>query len=185
MSTHAEERLGTPDCIVLAGFMGTGKTVVGARVAGLIGAAHVDLDAEIVSAHGPVSDIFEREGQERFRQIEHAALSDVLDRDGRMVISLGGGTLTHPASRDLLAGRPGCFSLSADIDDVMVRTGGSDSRPLLSQPLDRRAAAEQLLRDRQPQYDMFESVQTSGRTPSEVASDVIRRAKLVRVHESA
>jgi shikimate kinase len=89
--------------VVLVGPMGAGKTKVGRRVARLLGVDFVDTDKTIVAAHGPITQIFEQHGEPAFRALERAAVVDALAGDG--VVSLGGGAVLDPATRDDLAGR--------------------------------------------------------------------------------
>jgi shikimate kinase len=83
--------------------MGAGKTKVGRRVARLLGVDFVDTDKTIVAEHGPITQIFEQHGEPAFRALERAAVVDALAGDG--VVSLGGGAVLDPATRDDLAGR--------------------------------------------------------------------------------
>jgi shikimate kinase len=89
--------------VVLVGPMGAGKTKVGRRVARLLGVDFVDTDKTIVAEHGPITQIFEQHGEPAFRALERAAVVDALAGDG--VVSLGGGAVLDPATRDDLAGR--------------------------------------------------------------------------------
>src|SRR5512140_3179658 len=86
--------------LFLTGFMGTGKTSVGAELARRRGCAFFDLDAVIVERAGQsVAQIFESSGESGFRQLEAAALADLLGRAPQAaIIALGGGTLLHPQS---------------------------------------------------------------------------------------
>ena len=77
--------------IVLVGFMGTGKSAVGARLARRLGWSLVDTDALIVEAAGcTIPEIFSRDGEAGFRDRESAAVSDAAARD-QVVIATGGG----------------------------------------------------------------------------------------------
>src|SRR5438477_2595306 len=85
--------------ILLTGFMGAGKTSVGAALARRRGSVFHDLDTLIEAEAGKsVAQIFETAGEAAFRQMEGIALRDVLPRvgDSGGVIALGGGTLAEP-----------------------------------------------------------------------------------------
>lgn len=89
--------------IFLTGFMGSGKTAVGRSLAARLGWPFLDLDAEIERQAGfTVREIFERQGEPRFRELESLALEATLHRDP-VVVATGGGTLTFP--RNLAAAR--------------------------------------------------------------------------------
>ena len=82
--------------------MGAGKSTVGERVARLVGATFVDLDAEIEWAFAlPVEQIFAKHGEAAFRAMESRLLPQALSVRGR-VVALGGGAVLSEANRDLL-----------------------------------------------------------------------------------
>ena len=77
--------------VFLIGYMGSGKSKVGAQLAGLLDAKHVDTDAAIADAEGcSVSDIFAQQGEERFRKLEKDMLNQLVQRTN-IVVSTGGG----------------------------------------------------------------------------------------------
>ena len=89
--------------IILIGFMGAGKTTVGKRLAGRLGCRFVDTDEYIVSKAGmPVSEIFERYGEENFRARETDALRDLLSEEDMAVLSVGGGLPMREENRRYL-----------------------------------------------------------------------------------
>src|ERR1700742_506775 len=94
---------GSVSRIVLTGFMGAGKTTVGALLARRLGWDFVDSDRIVESRAGcTVAQIFEREGEPAFREKEAAAVRD-LAKGERVVIGLGGGALETPTTREFLA----------------------------------------------------------------------------------
>ncbi|GAA2049459.1 hypothetical protein GCM10009722_02920 [Williamsia deligens] len=115
--------------VVLVGFMGAGKSTVGAALARIWGSDFVDTDAEIVRRTGrTVEQIFADDGEPGFRAVELDVIADVLARhDG--VVALGGGAVTTAAVRDLLADhRVVHLDVTPEVGYARVR--GSD-RPLL------------------------------------------------------
>ena len=89
--------------IVIAGFMGSGKTTVAGALASLLGCESMDLDESIArSEQRSPKEIIEEDGEEKFREIETRALAELLKRDADGVVALGGGTWTIPANRKLL-----------------------------------------------------------------------------------
>jgi shikimate kinase len=90
--------------IVIAGFMGSGKTTVASALANLLGCEALDLDQSIAGdeQRNP-KEIIEQDGEDKFRQIETRALSELLRKGAAGVVALGGGTWTIPANRKLLA----------------------------------------------------------------------------------
>ncbi len=90
--------------VVLVGLPGSGKSVVGKRLAHRHAASFIDLDARIESAAGrSIPEIFEEEGEPAFRALERAAIADLgaADRavDIRRVIATGGGAVVDPRNR--------------------------------------------------------------------------------------
>jgi shikimate kinase len=77
--------------VFVIGFMGSGKSTFGKKLATKLGYGFIDLDEEVVKLAGKsISEIIEQEGEEKFRQLENTALKG-LDISNK-VISTGGGT---------------------------------------------------------------------------------------------
>ncbi len=131
-----------------------------------------DTDADVEAVEGrSISDIFVESGEAHFREREAAAVATALaEHEG--VLSLGGGAVLDPATRDLLAGRPVVF-LKVGLADAVKRVGLGTSRPLLLGNV--RARIKSLLDERTPIYESVASVvvDTDGRTPEEVVDDVV------------
>jgi len=79
--------------IFLIGFMGSGKTHWGTRIAEQMQVPFYDLDAVIVSAEGmSIAEIFSEKGEEYFRYMEKQTLEELVLREENFVLSAGGGT---------------------------------------------------------------------------------------------
>ena len=124
--------------IVLLGYRGSGKTTVGRLLAGRTGRAFIDTDEQIVRRAGmTIKEIFECDGEQRFRDIESTVLDEVL-RESDAVIALGGGAILRPANRQALR-RSGhtCIYLAADATTLHARIhadpGTAQNRPALTQ----------------------------------------------------
>jgi shikimate kinase/3-dehydroquinate synthase len=90
--------------VVLVGLPGSGKSVVGRRLAHRHGAAFIDIDEEIESGAGrSIPDIFATDGEAYFRALERAAIVDLGPADParriRRVIATGGGAVVDPRNR--------------------------------------------------------------------------------------
>ncbi len=159
--------------LILTGFMGSGKSAVGRRIAAWTGMPFIDLDAEIVARAGlPIAELFERFGEADFRCREYAALCAVLARPGQ-VIATGGGIVTDPRSLEQLRGGGIVVRLRVSVDEVLRRVGEDRSRPLLNVP-DRRARVAALLESRAAAYEALDwMVETDGRTEEAVAREVL------------
>lgn len=157
--------------VVLVGPMGAGKTTVGELLAARWGVQVRDTDADIVAAQGKeISEIFVDDGEAAFRGLEREAVARALaEHDG--VLSLGGGAVLDPGTRDLLAGHTVVF-LNVGLTDAVKRVGLGTSRPLLMGNV--RGRIKALLDERTPVYTSVATftVDTDGRTPDEVADQV-------------
>ena len=97
--------------VVLVGLPGSGKSVVGRRLASRHGATFLDLDESIERATGrTIPEIFESDGEAAFRALERSAVADLGPADAaptlKRVISTGGGTVIDPRNRwQLFRGR--------------------------------------------------------------------------------
>src|SRR5262249_28978294 len=91
--------------VILAGFMGTGKTEVGRRLARSLGWTFVDTDALVESAAGrSISAVFADEGEAAFRAREREAVARACAMTAA-VVAVGGGALLDPENRrGVLAG---------------------------------------------------------------------------------
>lgn len=156
---------------VLVGPPGAGKTTVGQLLADRWGVTFRDTDADVEQTAGmSVSDIFVTEGEDRFRELERAAVAAALaSHDG--VLALGGGAVLAPATRAALAGHT-VVHLNVGSSDAAKRVGLARDRPLLIEAPRTRLAA--MLRERAPLYAEVATivVDTSGRTPEDVAESV-------------
>ena len=86
--------------VMLIGMPGSGKSTVGAALAESLGRKLVDVDERIVEMAGcSIPEIFLKDGEEGFRQIEHQALCEVSKESG-LVIATGGGVVTRRENLD-------------------------------------------------------------------------------------
>lgn len=134
--------------IVLIGPMGAGKSSVGRRVAKLLGVGFYDTDTAVVREHGPIADIFARDGEQRFRELEREAVRRGLEAGG--VVSLGGGAVMQPATREAIAGAR-VVLLTVDERAIAKRIRGR-KRPLLNGAADPVAEWARIMNQRLPVY---------------------------------
>ena len=167
-----------PRNIILIGFSGTGKTLVGKEVARLLGWDFVDTDQEIEEAAGkPVHRIFAEEGEAEFRDREKTALRAACEGE-RRVVSTGGGSPVDEENRATMLSQGVVVCLDAEHAAIYRRltedTGNSVAgRPMLSgpEPMDRITALKE---KRRPSYAAaHHTVSTDGLTVEEVALEVV------------
>jgi len=135
--------------IVLIGFMGTGKSTVGKRLAKALGKEFIDTDAEIEDITGlAVAEVFRRYGETRFRSEENLVIKRLSRKTG-CVIATGGGTVLNQENWEVLARNGVMIQLYAPLDVVLTRITQKGSRPLLKGSHD---DLERLWAARQPVY---------------------------------
>lgn len=120
--------------IALSGFMGSGKSAIGRVVANRLGRRFVDLDVEVERAAGAsIEELFAEGGETGFREVERRTLVKILQEirvwEEGVVIALGGGTVTWPASASALAEGATVVLLTASFEDQWARAAGT-GRPL-------------------------------------------------------
>lgn len=163
--------------VVLVGPPGAGKSTVGAVLAARLRTGYRDTDADIVAGEGrEISDIFVEDGEEYFRALERAAVTAALTaHDG--VLSLGGGAVMDPGTRQALAGRPVVF-LDVSLAHAVRRVGLDAPRPLLA--VNPRARWRELMDARRPLYTEVARavVSTDDRAPEDVADEILHVLEL-------
>lgn len=131
--------------------MGAGKTSIGRRLAAQLNMPFVDADAEIeAAADCTIEEVFERHGEEAFRDGERRVIARLLDGPPQ-VIATGGGAFMDPATRALVNERAISVWLRADLDTLVTRTARRNNRPLLKKG-DPREILDRLMRQRYPTY---------------------------------
>ena len=167
--------------IVLTGFMGTGKTAVGRRVAHQLGRPFVDMDALIEQRTGrPISAIFSEHGETSFRLMEAELCREFAALRG-LVIATGGGALVPAANRQALARSSLLICLTASAELVLDRLANADDRPLLAVS-DRLERIHDLLGLRAEAYAAIpHQIDTTGLTVAQVTKEVLRMAEMTPI----
>ncbi|HEU0286004.1 MAG TPA: shikimate kinase, partial [Nocardioidaceae bacterium] len=150
---------------------GAGKTTVGTLLAERLGVALRDTDADVEeSAGATISDLFVDHGEAHFRSLERQAVTTALtEHEG--VLSLGGGAVVDPDTREALRGHRVVF-LDVGLTEAVRRVGLGASRPLLLGNV--RAQLKALLDQRRPMYEAvaWRTVDTDGQTPEQIVDDI-------------
>ena len=131
-------RLVSTPGLYLVGFMGSGKSTIGAALADELGWYFADLDSDIEAAAGAaITAIFETAGEPEFRRHEHAALEArvrAVQRGRPTVVSLGGGAFTFAANISLVQDNGISIWLDCAFDLIQARVARERHRPLAHDP---------------------------------------------------
>lgn len=160
-----------PRLIYLVGFMGAGKSSVGASLAEVLKWPFIDLDTTIEAGQGlTIRQIFEQAGEPFFRAVERAALEEVIKTEPA-VVALGGGTFAQPSNLELIQARGGpTIWLECAPEELYRRCQGITNRPLFRD----RASFDHLLQQRLPYYERAEyRVSTDGHTAGQIAEQIL------------
>lgn len=167
-----------PEGVVLFGMRGSGKSSVARRLSELTGRSCVDTDDLIERSAGrPVSEIFQHDGEPRFRELECDAVADAASSPGR-IVSVGGGAVLRDDNRRLLKAAGPCVWLCASPEVLWQRIHADAGSPARRPPLTSLGGLEELralLIAREPVYrDLADiTVDTAGRGVDDVAMIVL------------
>jgi len=160
--------------LALIGFMGTGKSTVGYMAAHQLGFAFTDTDRLIEALAGkPVAEVFARDGEAVFRDLEQQVVADLARLD-RTVIATGGGLGANPVHLASLKQHALVVCLCASAEVIWQRVCHNAHRPLLQVP-DPRARIRELLAVREPFYRQADVlINTGPRHLRDVVQHVLR-----------
>lgn len=168
--------------VALVGFMGSGKSTVGRRLARRMRCAFVDTDAVVAREHGPVPEIFVQEGEAAFRRYEQAAIRGALETAEPLVLALGGGALTVAANRNLLASRAYRVFIRVSPEQVLARLHrAKEMRPLLGET-PTLVTIRELYDQRMPQYEAADHIVQADRLSGrQVLDDIVEWLRSSRI----
>ena len=117
--------------VSLVGLPGSGKSTVGRQLARRLQVPFVDSDHVVEQKLGcSIREYFEREGEERFRDVEESVIEE-LARRHQGVLSTGGGSVLRPANRENLRNAGKVVYLKSSPDELFRRLRHDMNRPLL------------------------------------------------------
>lgn len=141
--------------LFFTGFMASGKSRTGRALADRLGRPFVDTDVVIVERAGKsINEIFEQDGEAKFREMERNIIAEIVQRETPHIISLGGGALTQPENLALIKKSGTIIRLWAKPEVLSERIGRKNTRPLLANLSDeeRLEKIKVMLKEREKNY---------------------------------
>lgn len=160
--------------IILVGFMGTGKTAVGKKLAKKLKMRFVDMDDIIEKREGmEISEIFEQKGEPYFRDVEKGVAKEV-SKQSNLVIAAGGGAVINEENVKSLKSNGIMICLNASPDKILERTKGYAHRPLLNVPEPSKKVWELLAKRAQYYARADYQIDTTNLTIDEVVQKILK-----------
>jgi shikimate kinase len=161
--------------IILIGFMGAGKSVVGRSLANAMSRPFFDTDTMVEETVGvSIEDMFATVGEEAFREVETRTIQDLADLKG-VVIATGGGALKNPENVKILKHESFVIYLYAKPEILFERIKGETGRPIA----DKMATFDDMrivLAEREPLYRKIAdfTVDTSDKAINVVENEIFK-----------
>ncbi|WP_026674868.1 shikimate kinase [Alkalihalobacterium bogoriense] len=134
--------------VYFTGFMGSGKSTIGSIIGKCLDYQVIDTDDYLQKKYGKsISDLFAKYGEEKFRDLESAALKEI--KDEFLIVTTGGGMVMRKENRDFMKENGFVIFLDVSLDQILYRLEGDTTRPLMQKPLQE---IEALYLERQPLY---------------------------------
>jgi shikimate kinase len=159
--------------IVLTGMMGAGKTTVAQFLSKELSLEFIDIDSFIENQEGlTISEIFAQKGEEYFRNLETSVIETIFNSENQ-VISLGGGALENPKTREFLKKNSNLIYLKTSPTEIFERIKSDASRPLLRDKMSIEHI-EKILNMREKNYqEAHYTIQTNNKLPINIAREIV------------
>jgi shikimate kinase len=161
--------------VVLIGYRGTGKSVVGDILAKRLSMAYAAMDDQIVlRAKMSIREIVETYGWPKFRDMESDIARDLSGRDN-LVIDSGGGVIERPENMKMLGQNARIFWLKASVETIVSRIQSDTQRPALVEGKTFTEEVAEVLERRMPKYKnaAHYEIDTDDLTPEQVADRIV------------
>jgi shikimate kinase len=161
--------------IVLIGYRGTGKSVVGELLARCLQMPYVGMDAEIAARAGmSIPEIVAKEGWPGFRDRETRIARELAERD-HLIIDTGGGVVERPENIEALQKNACIVWLKASVATIVARIQGDTGRPALTRGKTFTDEVAEVLERRTPLYASAAryAIDTDEMTPEQIADRII------------
>ena len=161
--------------IVLIGYRGTGKSVVGELLARKLNRETISMDAEIVRKAGmSIPEFVEQNGWPKFRDLETEVARELAERDN-IIVDCGGGIIERPENIPALRTNGLIFWLQASVDVIVSRIADGTERPALTEGKSFTEEVAEVLDRRTPMYSEAaqHTINTDDMTPEQVGDSVL------------
>jgi shikimate kinase len=161
--------------IVLIGYRGTGKSVVGELLALKLNRETISMDAEIVRKAGmSIPDFVEQNGWPKFRDLETEVARELAERDN-IIVDCGGGIIERQENISALQANGVIFWLQASVDVIVSRIADGTERPALIEGKSFTEEVAEVLDRRTPLYSEAAQhiVNTDNMTPEQVTDSIL------------
>lgn len=161
--------------IILIGYRGTGKSVVGGILAAKLDMQCISMDAEIVAkAATSIPRFVEKNGWDRFRDLETVVAREMARLD-KTIVDCGGGVIERPENIEALKENGLIFWLKASVPVIVSRIESGTGRPALVEGKTFTEEVAEVLERRTPRYaaSCRHEIDTDTRTPEQVADEII------------
>jgi shikimate kinase len=161
--------------IVLIGYRGTGKSVVGELLAAKLNRQVISMDGEIVrKASMSIPEFVEKNGWARFRDLETEVVRELAERDN-IIVDCGGGVIERPENIPALRSSGEIFWLQASVDVIIDRIADGTERPALVEGKTFTEEVAEVLDRRTPMYSdaAQHTIDTDAMTPEQVADAIL------------
>jgi len=161
--------------IVLIGYRGTGKSVVGELLAQKLNMETISMDAEIVKKAGmSIPEFVEQNGWPKFRDLETEVARELAERDN-IIVDCGGGVIERPENIPALSTNGAIFWLQASVDIIVSRIADSTERPSLVEGKTFTEEVAEVLDRRTSLYSEAaqHTINTDDMTPEQVADSIL------------
>lgn len=164
--------------IFLIGFMGSGKSTIAKVLSEKLGVPQVEMDEMIVQEQGmPITEIFEKYGEEHFRDIETDLVRRLQEKDG-VVVSCGGGAVLREENRRMMKEAGAIVLLTARPETILERVKHSTNRPILNGNMNVEYIAG-LMEKRRACYEAAAdfAVETDDKSREEICAEILELVK--------
>ncbi|MBI2011993.1 shikimate kinase [Candidatus Daviesbacteria bacterium] len=164
--------------IILIGFMGSGKTTVGKELAKRLGVKLIDTDSLVIRASGrkSIKEIFQKDGEIRFRELEIEVAKEVAMRKEDLVVATGGGVVLNKIILDYLKKEGVVVYLEASFKEIAKRLEGFKDRPLFKNLKD----ARRLYLLRKILYRSYKDIKvfTNNKDINEIVDNIMKKIRI-------